>query len=248
MSSIVEHKSLRYTWELVRHSYLVDLGSEIEIQQIEISPVYENHLLDPPYPRARFFEIEIDQIQKNGKTVFSFRNIFPVQTKQKTDWHLLNCRIRKGSWSVTKRIHSQEGEIETRWLYTDDFFLISLSSGDRHDLSMLLSLILGRLNMIAVSIQSGNRIRSEFENQLDCRAAIGTIFSEGVGGAFRDALVYQPYEPVTGGGPDDSTPASCGISAGMGCGMAPSGSRPAANLVVDLNPIEDLRDLSWLSD
>jgi hypothetical protein len=248
MSGIVEHKSLRYTWELVRHTYLVDVGSEIGIQQVELSPLYENRLLDPPWPLARFFEIEIDQIQKNGRTVFSFRNICPVETEQKPGLNLFNRQIRTGSWNVTKRMHSQEESVETRWLYTDDFFLISLSCGDRHDLSMLLSQILGRLNLIAISIQSGNRIRSEFENQLDCRAAIGTIFSEGVGGAFRDVPVYQTQVPVNRSGPDESTPASIGTPAGESPGEVSSGSRPLANLVVDLNPIEDLGDLSWLTD
>jgi hypothetical protein len=204
MTHIVENKSLRYTWELVRHTYLVDLEDEIEIRQVEISPSQESRLLEPPYPRARFFEIEIDQIQKNGKTVYSFRNICPVEIRQKPDLHLLNCRIKIGRSNVTRRFHSQDREIETRWLYTDDFFLISLSSGDRHDLSTLLSLIIGKLNMIAFSIQSGRRIRSEFENQLKYRAAMSSMFSEGVGGAFRDVPVYQQHGEITRSGTDES--------------------------------------------
>jgi hypothetical protein len=308
MTHIVEHKSLRYTWELVRHTCLVDLEEEIEIRQVEISPSHEDRLLAPPYPLARFFEIEIDQIQKKGKTVYSFRNICPVEIRQKPDLHILNCRIKIGSSRVTRRIHSQEGDIETRWLYTDDFFLISLSSGDRHDLSMLLSLIIGKLNMIALSIQSGRRIRSEFENQLKYRAAMSSMFSEGVDGAFRDVPVYQQHGDVTGGGPDKSTgiesaasesiaaenvPSECAASesvpmdsivpecasaesiaaenvpaesipvvsapgenapappeipAGSDSGTAPPGSKPASKLVIDLKPLEELQDLSWLSD
>ena len=145
MTHIVEYKSFRYTWELVRHTYIVDLESEIEIQQVVISPSQKNHLLDPPYPLTSFIEIEIDQIQKNGKTVFSLRNICPVQIKLKPAWNFMNFWIKSGSSRVTKRFQSEEGETEIRWLYTDDFFLISLSSGDRHDLSMLLSLIIGHL-------------------------------------------------------------------------------------------------------
>jgi hypothetical protein len=197
MTHIVEHKSLRYTWELVRHTYLLDLESEIEIRQVEISPLQENRVLDPPYPFTPFFEIEIDQIQKNGKTVFSFRNICPVEINEKPDWNFLNSLVKTGGPQVTKRHQSQEGENETRWLYSDDFFLISLSSGDRHDLSMLLSLIIGKLNMIALSIQSGRRIRSEFENQQKYRAAMSTMFSEGVDGAFRDVPVYRQHGDMT---------------------------------------------------
>jgi hypothetical protein len=308
MTHIEEHKIFRYSWELVRHTYIVDLASEIEIRQVEISPSLENRLLDPPYSFTPFFEIEIDQIQKNGTTVFSFRNICPVQINQKPAWNFLNSLIKTGSPRVTKRFQSQEGETETRWLYTDDFFLISLSSGDRHDLSMLLSLILGKLNMIALSIQSGRRIRSEFENQQKYRAAMSTMFSEGVDGAFRDVPVYQQHGEVTGSGPDgnasapgspaDSIPpappagkfcgncggaisgtakfcGSCGtavkaapraenalalsapaenahgtsaLPAGADLKKAPSGSRPEAKLVIDVKTVEELQDLSWLSE
>lgn len=207
MTGIVEHKSLRYTWELVRHSYLVDIGSEIAIQQVGISPSGDYQILDPPCPVTRFFEIEIDQIQKNGKTVFSFRNICPVQIGKREERQLSGLRIGKGSRKETKRLHAEEGETGTRWLYSNDFFLISLSSGDRHDLSTLLSLLLGRLNMIALSILSGKRIRSEFENQLDYRNSIGTLFSNGVDGAFCNVPVYQQHGDITGSGPEGNGPA-----------------------------------------
>jgi hypothetical protein len=214
MTHIVEHKSFRYTWELVRHTYLVDSEIGIEIRQVEISPSRENRLLDPPYQLTPFFEIEIDQIQKNGKTVFSLRNICPVQIDQNQDGNLLNSLIKISSPRITRRFQSQDGETETRWLYTDDFFLISLSSGDRHDLSMLLSLLLAKLNMIALSIQSGRRIRSEIENQETYRAAMSTMFSEGVDGAFRDVPVYQQHGEVTSSG-SASVAAECAGAAGI---------------------------------
>ncbi|MFA5266327.1 MAG: zinc ribbon domain-containing protein [Methanoregula sp.] len=175
----------------------MDSEIEIGIRQVEISPSHENRLLDPPYPRTSFFEVEIDQIQKNGKTVFSLRNICPVQIQEKTGLNFLNSLIIPGSSRIIKRFQSQEGETETRWLYTDDFFLISLSSGDRHDLDMLVSLVIGKLNTIALSIQTGKRIHSEFENQEKFRTVMSTMFSEGVDGAFRDVPVYQQHGDMT---------------------------------------------------
>ena len=198
MTHVVEHKSFRYSWELVRHTYILDLESDIEIQQVVISPQEKDHLQPPPYSLTRFFEVEIDQIQKNGKTVSSFRNICPVEIRKKQDWNFIKPLMNSGSSCVTRRFQSQDGDIETRWLYTDDFFLIALSSGDRHDLSMLLSLIIQKLNMIALSIQSGRRIHSEFENQQQYRAAMSTMFSEGVDGAFRDVPVYKQHGDMTG--------------------------------------------------
>lgn len=309
MTGIVEHKSFRYTWELVRHSYLVDIGSEIGIQQVEISSPGEHRMLEAPYPATRFFEVEIDQIQKNGRTVFSFRNICPVQVDQRREEpNLLSRGFGKAGRNITKRFHAQEGETETRWLYTNDFFLISLSSGDRHDLIMLLNLILGRLNMIALSILSGKRVSSEFENQLEYRNSIGMLFSGGIEGAFRDVPVYRQHGEVTGSVPDGSTPVlsapadratstrpavrfcgncggalsgtakfcgscgtpvrttpqaenaagksapadgtdtSSGTAGGADSDKTPSGSRPEARLVIDVKTVEELHDLSWLSE
>jgi hypothetical protein len=245
MTHVMEHKSFRYTWELIRHTYLLDLESEIEIQQVVISPSEKDHLKSPPYEFTRYFEVEIDQIQKNGKTVSSFRNICPVEISRNTGLNFLTSLTGGGSARVTRRFQSQEGEVETRWLYTDDFFLISLSSGDRHDLSMLLSLIIGKLNMIALSIQSGRRIRSEFENQEKYRADMSSMFSEGVDGAFRDVPVYQQHGEMTGSDIDisaalmsaelqDLTAVCCGSGAG-GAEESPSpvGSLPVENFAAE---------------
>jgi hypothetical protein len=220
---IVEHTSIRYTWELVRHTYLVDIGYEIGIQLVERSPLYENQMIGPPHPPASCFEIEIDQIQKGGKAVFSFRNICPVQINRKRDWNFLNCRIRIGSPQVMKRFRSGDGEAETRWLYTDDFFLMSISSGDRDDLSMLISQILGKLNMIALSIQSGKRILSELENQKSYQTAMTTMFADGVEGAFRDVPVYRQHGEVTGS---------------VQAGSAAAESAPVENIPVTGIPVE----------
>ena len=200
MTHVVEHTSFRFTWELISHTYILDLESEIDVQQVEISPSHEGRLLPPPCPRTSFFEVGIDQIQKNGKTVFSFRSICPVEMSRGPDWNPLSRLAKPGSAHVARRYQSQDGDTETRWLYTDDFFLISLSSGDRHDLAMLLSLIIGKLNMIALSVQSGKRIRSEFENQIKYRADMSSLFSGGVDGAFREVPVYQQHGEITESG------------------------------------------------
>ena len=95
MTHIVEHKSFRYTWELVRHTYIVDSReSRSRSGRSRYPPSMEARLLDPPYPRTPFFEIEIDQIQKNGKTVFSLRNICPVEINEKPGLNFLNSFIK----------------------------------------------------------------------------------------------------------------------------------------------------------
>jgi hypothetical protein len=226
----------------------VDIGEEIEILQLDVSPLYESCLLDPPYPRTRYFEIEIDEIRSGRTRTFAFQNIWPVRAKRKPDWHILKFRIRRGSWTITERIHGKTASGETQWLYTDDFNLIFLSSGGRYDGAMLASLISAKLDAIARSFRSGARIASEFENQQSCRNAFGEIFSHGVDGAFRDAGVYRQHALAISAELDASNPRHAESAICGNHGRIVVNRKQAADLAVDINKIEDLRDLSWLNE
>lgn len=248
MTGIVYHKTERINWLHKRHSYLVDIGSSIEIPLMETSLVYEDRVLDPPFPETRFFEIEVDEVKKWGSKTFVFQNIIPVKAKRKPDWHLLKFRIRRGSWTITERIQKKTPSGETQWIYTDDFNILFLSSGGRHDSDMLLNLITARIDAIAQSIRSGARIPSEFENQQSCRSAFDTMFTDGVEGAFRDAVIYQQHASAISGelGANGPKAATSAISSNHGrVAVTPA---QAAELHVDLTQIDELQDLSWLNE
>jgi hypothetical protein len=249
VNGIVFHKNHRIGWHHSRHTYLVDVGSDIEIRELEISDLFEDRLLDPPHPSTRYFEIEIDEIPSGGTRSFVFKNIWPVRARRKPDWHILKFRIRRGSWTITERIRSESKTSETQWIYSDDFNMLFISSGGRHDGAMLASLIVEKLHLIAQSIRSGTPVLSEFENQQSCRSAFGEIFADGVDGAFRDTGVYRQHasaisaELAAGHHPPSATP---GIDKNHGRLVV---SNPqAADLAVDINQIEELQDLSWLND
>lgn len=248
MTGIVYHKTRRISWHNKRHSYLVDIGSNIEIQQMEVSDLYENSLLDPPFPETRFFEIEVDEITRNGQRTFAFHNIWPVRAKRKPDWHILKLRILKGSWVITDKLQSKTSSGEVQWLYTDDFNILFLSSGGRHDAEMLLSLITGKLDAIARSIWSGTRIPSEFENQIACRTSFDTIFSDGVDSAFRDAVIYQQHASAISDEAGSKNSMASGSTISARHGRMVVTPQQAASLNVDIDQIDDLRDLSWLND
>ncbi|MDD1682760.1 MAG: hypothetical protein LUO98_02890 [Methanoregula sp.] len=246
VTDLLSHKTRRTDWHHVRHTYLVDVGTEIDIPLMEVSKLFENVLLDPPYPRTRYFEIEIDEKRDGTTRTALFQNIFPVRAERGPDWRFLTFRIRRGSWTVTERIHFPTDIGEAQWLYTDDFNILFLSAGGRHELGMLMTLITGKLGAIAQSFSTGNAIPSEFENQLSCRRAFDAMFREGVDRAFRDAAVYQGYGLIE---PNktltDSAPPSA-VEIGSHHGWSKVGAEMTAALHVDISEIEDLRDLGWL--
>ncbi len=248
MNGIISHKIHRIGWHHSRHSYLVDIGNEIEIRQLEISDLFENCLLDPPHPSTRFFEIEIDEIRAGTAKTFVFQNIFAVRARRKPDWRILKFRLRRGSWTITERIQSKSKNIETQWLYTDDFNILFVSSGGTHDGAMLASLITEKLYAIARSIRSGSPLPSEFENQQSCRSAIGEIFSDGVEGAFCDTGVYRQHASAISAELDASNPRAAISAISGNHGRGAISKQQAADLAVDIDQIEDLRDLSWLND
>lgn len=61
MTGVVDHRSKRTSWHRVRHTYLVDVGTTIDVPLMDVSKLYENCILDPPYPKIRYFEVEIDE-------------------------------------------------------------------------------------------------------------------------------------------------------------------------------------------
>lgn len=249
MTGIVHHSSQRITWGQTRHSYLVDIGDDIEIQQVEVSNLFENRMIDPPYPRTRYFEIEIDELRSTGGKSGAFRNIYPVRAHRKPDWHILRFRIRRGSWTITERmtaIVSAGNEIQ--WLYTDDFNLLFLASGGRYDAESLIGLVTGKLDTIVRSIRSGSRIPSELENQQSCRDVLDTMFAGGINCAFQDTVLYRHHADdfPAGSAAGDELPSQTGIAARHGKAAIPPGG--TAGIHVDVSQIEDLRDTSWLDD
>jgi len=230
----------------VRHTYLVDVGTLIDVPLMHASKLYGSCILDPPYPKIRYFEIEIDERREGKNKTVVFQNIFPVRVKRKPGWHFLKFRIRCDSWTVTERIHFRTGNIEAQWLYTDDFNILFLSSGGRLTLGMLLNLITCKLNAIAQSFNAGNPIPSEFENQILCRNAFDTLFSEGIDGAFRDAAIYQDYGRIESNKLQRGPASLCGAEICSYPGTAGISPANASDLHIDINEIADLRDLSWL--
>jgi hypothetical protein len=229
-----------------RQSYLVDISSGIEIPLMMVYPLFENHMINPPFPETRFFEVEIDEVRKDGKKHYALQAIVPVHARKKPDWRILNFIIKRGSWTITERLHIRTPEGEVQWLYTNDFNIMFLASGGRHDAEILLQLVTGKLDAIAQSIRSGSRIPSEFENQLVCRNAFGTLFSRGVDGAVCNAVIYRQHAPSEKPDGSGSSPAGADISGNNDTGVV--SLQKADTIRVDLDQIEELRDLSWLTD
>lgn len=246
MTAVVYHTCRRIAWRQSRHAYLIDVGHRIAIRQAAVSPAGEVRAPAAPYPVTQYFELEIDEVRAHGKKTYVFQTIVPVHARRKPDWHILKFRIRHGGWTVTERIPAGATDNDPPWIYTDDFNILFLSSGGRHDLDMLISLIIAKLDSIACSVRAGTPIPSQFESQLACRDAIGTLFSDGIDGAFQDTLLYrQPSATPPGRQPATGGLTATGTEICARHGVAAAIQQTGA-MSVNLDQIEELNDLSWL--
>ena len=246
MTGIVYYKCRRTAWNELRHTYLFDVGTRIEIPLVLIIPAEESRILSPPHPETRYFEIEIDEVRSGGRKIFVFQNIFPVHAGRKKDWYFLKFRIFQGSWMITERIHAKSADRESQWIYTDDFNMLFVSSGGGHDLDMLIHLIMARLDEIATSAKTGTPLPSQFESQLACRDVLDSMFSGGVDKAFRNTVLYRQHTaPVRAGEPYGDAALS-GADICRNHGRIAVQVETVADLNINLDQIEELDDLSWL--
>jgi hypothetical protein len=246
VTGIVQYKCRRTAWNKSRHTYIIDIGNRIEIPLVLVSPVTETRVISPPHPETRYFEIEVDEVQDRGQKIFVFQNIFPVAAGRKPDWYFMWFRIRRGDWMITERFYTQTPAGESQWIYTNDFNILFLSSGGRHDLEMLIHLITARLDEIAVSAHAGTPLPSQLESQIACREVLDAMFRGGVDRAFQDTVLYREQSfPVPPGAP----PRTVFLSASEICRNHGRIGVPvdlAAELNLNLDTIEELDDLSWL--
>jgi hypothetical protein len=166
MTEIVYHEYQKAGKNHVDHSYLVDVGDEIEIQQVMEYKwkVFDSVILKPPHPKTRFFELVIREYRESGSSMIDDLQVFPVLATKSPDWKIFGFTIRRGDWKITERIYKKASTTEIQWIYTDDFHLFAITHA-QDQLDPMIDAIVAKIDEIATSIKSGYRVYSHMENQ-----------------------------------------------------------------------------------
>lgn len=176
MTAIIYHQHQKVDKDHINHSYLIDVGDEIEVQQIMEYKwkVFDSVILKPPNPRTRFFELVIKEYFDRNSSLIDDLQIYPVQAKQKPDIRILGFTIKKGNWVITERIYKKTNTTEVQWIYTDDFHLFAITHAT-DPLDAIVDQIVSMIDNIASSIRNGYRISSHIENQRMRREAFDAM-------------------------------------------------------------------------
>ena len=84
MTLVIYHHYQKVDKNHTSHSYLIDVGDEIEVQQIMEYKwkVFDSVILKPPHPKTRFFELVIKEYHDGGSSLIDDLQIYPVQARQ----------------------------------------------------------------------------------------------------------------------------------------------------------------------
>ena len=86
MTEVIYHEFQNTDRNHTDHSYLIDIGGEIEIQQVMEYrwKVFDSVVLKPPHPRTRFFEIIIQENHSDGISSIDDLHVLPGPCAEET--------------------------------------------------------------------------------------------------------------------------------------------------------------------
>lgn len=166
MTEVIYHEYQKAGKNYFDHSYLIDVGTEIEIQQVMEYKwkVFDSVVLKPPHPKTRYFELYIKEYRDSDSSLIDDLHVYPVNAFRSPDIRILGLRIKRGDWHITERIYKKANTTEIQWIYTDDFHLFAITHAQDR-MEMMVEQIIAKIDEIATSIKTGYRIYSHMENQ-----------------------------------------------------------------------------------
>ena len=194
MTEVVYHEYQKSGRNHVDHSYLIDVGEEIDIQQVMEYKwkVFDSVILKPPHPRTRYFELAINEFKGNGSSMIDDLQVYPVLVTKRPDVKIFGFLIKRGNWHITERIYKKASTTEIQWIYSDDFHLFAITHA-QDNLDLMVDRIIIKIDEIANSIKSGYRVYSHMENQRMRRNAFDAVMeSQGGITVNKTAILRHP--------------------------------------------------------
>lgn len=262
MTEVIYHEYQRSGKNHIDHSYLVDVGDEIEIQQVMEYKwkVFDSVVLKPPHPKTRYFELYIREFRDNAGSMIDDLQVYPVQAHKSPDLTILGLRLRRGKWQITERIYKKANTTEIQWIYTDDFHLFAITHA-QDNLEAMVDQIVARIDEIASSIKTGYRIYSHMENQRMRREAFDAAMESQSGVTInKTAILKHPeFQLIAELGEGDrkrmqdeilrdlvALGATLDTFGGSNKIVAKIEIPKSADITSQISHIEELEDLGWL--
>ena len=176
---VVYHEHQQSGLYHINHSYLIDIGEEIDIRQVIENKlkVTDSVIVRPPYPRTRYFELAIREYKEDRLSLVDDLQVVPVLVTKTPGKILLGFIRQQDTVNITERIHKKNSTSEVQWIYSHDFHIFAIiHAEDTRD--QMVNRIIGKLDEIALSIKSGIHISSHAEDRQILREAFDAVIEK----------------------------------------------------------------------
>jgi len=164
ISVVIRHESEASGSNHIDHSYLIDVGEEIDIHQVDESRwnAPDRALLPPPHPGTRYFELVIREYKEDGLSLIDDLQVCPVNIKRKPDITFMGLCIAHGNLQSGERLCKKTATADIQWIYHHDFHLFAILYSE-DNLGQMVNRVLTKLDQIVTSIKRGSRVSSHVE-------------------------------------------------------------------------------------
>ena len=176
---VVYHEHQQTGLNHINHSYLLDIGEAIDIQQVVENKlkVTDSVIIKPPYPKTRYFELAIREYKENELSLVDDLQVTPVLVKKTPDKKVLGIVVQRGPVDIIERIHKKTSISESEWIYSHDFHVFAIIHAD-DTLDQMIDRIIGKLDEITNSIKSGIHISSHAEDRQILKNAFDAVIEK----------------------------------------------------------------------
>ena len=204
---IVYHESRRSGRNRISHSWLLNVGREIAIQEIvEYKGKTSGRvILPPPHPKTRYIELAVVEYNDGRVSLVEDLQVYPVHIARNLTSTTPGLRPQRGILDIAERIYKKTAVTEVQWIYINDFHLLAVTWPD-DTLDQMVDRVIARIDQIVASLQCGIRVTPVAEDQKvhrDAGVAVTAKLKPAPPAPVRSAKPEQPPKIIAGPGQTD---------------------------------------------
>ena len=177
--TVVYHESQGAGRNHISHSYLLNVGREIDIQQIAEYKGKNSGsaLVPPPHPRTRYVELAVREYNDGRVSLVDDLRVHPVHVARNLSSSIPGFKPKRGILEISERIYTKTPLTEVQWIYSNDFHLYAIAHPD-NTLDQMVDRIITKIDQIVTSLQCGIRVTSPAEEQKIRRDAFDAVIGK----------------------------------------------------------------------
>jgi len=178
-TTVVYHESQWSGRNHINHSYLLNVGIEINIQQV-VEYKGKNSgsaILPPPFPKTRYLELVVREYNDGRVSLIDDLRVFPVHAARIHNNTISGFKQKHEILDISERIYKKTPVTEVQWIYSNDFHLFAITHPE-DTLDQMVDRIITKIDQIVTSLQCGILVTFHAEDQKLRRDAYDAVIGK----------------------------------------------------------------------